>query len=147
MRTPLTLRHRYVVLGRAESCKDRGELVIGDSELRRSDFSKGVLGAFLVGTSSTYARYVVVYTETNMHIVNNIIKWFEKETFRSLDSCSIDISTADGSTTLEIKGGGTVPLVLKSRDGFPITVLALRSYLYSSGETQSILRRDVRSES
>jgi hypothetical protein len=56
-----------------------------------------------------------------MHIVNNI-KWFKKESFRSFDSCPIDISTADGSTTLEVKGGGTVQLVLRSPDGFPVTV-------------------------
>ena len=56
-----------------------------------------------------------------MHIVNDT-KWFKKETFRSFNVCPINISTADGSTTLEVKGGGTVQLVLKSPDGFPVTV-------------------------
>ncbi|KAF2193421.1 hypothetical protein K469DRAFT_532856, partial [Zopfia rhizophila CBS 207.26] len=57
-------------------------------------------------------------TGANMHIVNDI-KWFMKGTFRSFN---VNINTADGSTTLEVKGGGVVQLVLKSPDGFPVTV-------------------------
>ncbi|KAI3273618.1 hypothetical protein DTO003C3_10326 [Penicillium roqueforti] len=53
-----------------------------------------------------------------MHIVNNM-KWFKKDTFRP---SNLKISTADGSTTLEIEGTGVVNLVLKSPDGFPVKV-------------------------
>jgi len=56
-----------------------------------------------------------------MHIVNDI-KWFKKETFRPFNDYSIDISTANGSTTLEIKGGGVVQVVLKNPEGFPAKV-------------------------
>ena len=92
----------------------------GGSELRESGFSNRVLGAFLVGTSCTPDTWLAD-TGANMHIVNDT-KWFKKETFRSFNVCPINISTADGSTTLEVKGGGTVQLVLKSPDGFPVTV-------------------------
>ena len=57
-----------------------------------------------------------------MHIVNDI-RWFKKDTFRPFNDCSIDISNADGSTTLEVKGGGVAQVILKSPDGFPVTVL------------------------
>ena len=53
-----------------------------------------------------------------MHIVNDM-KWFKRDTFHSYD---LKISSADGSTTLEIKGTGVVQLILKSPDGFPVRV-------------------------
>ena len=56
-----------------------------------------------------------------MHIVNDT-KWFKKETFCPFHDCSIDISTADGSTTLEVKGGGIVQVILRNPDGFPVKV-------------------------
>jgi hypothetical protein len=57
-------------------------------------------------------------TGANMHIVNDM-KWFKADTFRS---SNLKISTADGSTTLEIEGTGVVNLVLKSPDGFLVKV-------------------------
>ncbi|KFY25558.1 hypothetical protein V493_04586 [Pseudogymnoascus sp. VKM F-4281 (FW-2241)] len=92
----------------------------GDLGTRESSLSKRTLGAFLVGTSCTPDTWLAD-TGANMHIVNDI-KWFKKETFRSFNDCSIDISTADSSTTLEIKGGGVVQVVLKTPHGFPVTV-------------------------
>lgn len=53
-----------------------------------------------------------------MHIVNDI-KWFKKETVRSFNDCLIEISTADGSTTLQVKGGGVVQVIIKNPDGLP----------------------------
>lgn len=55
-------------------CKElqgSGEAGTGDSELRESGFLKGVLGAFLVGTSCTPDTWLAD-TGTNMHIVNDI---------------------------------------------------------------------------
>lgn len=56
-----------------------------------------------------------------MHIVNDI-KWFKVNTFHLLNS---NVSTADESTTLEIKGSGVVQLILKSPDEFPVKVSLL----------------------
>lgn len=98
----------------------------GDSEHRELGFSKRVLGAFVAGTFCTPDIWLAD-TGANMHIVNDI-KWFMKETFRSFD---VNISTADGSTTLEVKGGGVVRLVLKSPDGFLVTV-SLSEVAYAS---------------
>jgi hypothetical protein len=81
------------------------------------DFSKPVLGAFLAGSFCTTDTWLAD-TGANMHIVNDM-KWFKKDTFRS---SNLKISTADGSTTLEIEGTGVVKLVLKSPDGFPVRV-------------------------
>lgn len=86
-----------------------------DAKLRQSGLAKNTLGAFLVGTSCTPDTWLAD-TGANMHIVNNI-KWFKKNTFRSFPNCSMDISTADGSTTLDVKGGGTVQVLLKNLDG------------------------------
>ena len=87
---------------------------------RESSLVKRTLGAFLGGTSCTSDTWLAD-TRANMHIINDI-KWFKKETFCSFNDCSIDISTADGSTTLEVKGGGVVQEVLKAPDGFPVMV-------------------------
>ena len=84
-------------------------------KLRQSGLAKKTLGAFLVGTSCTPDTWLAD-TGANMHIVNNI-KWFKGNTFRSFPNCSMDISTADGSTTLDVKGGGTVQVLLKNLDG------------------------------
>ena len=92
----------------------------GGLKLRESSLAERTMGAFLVGTSCTPDTWLAD-TGANMHIVNDI-KWFKKETFRPFNDCSIDISTADGSTTLEVKGGGVVQVVLKNPDGFPVTV-------------------------
>lgn len=73
---------------------------------RESSLLKRTLGAFLVSTSYTLDTWLAD-TRANMHIVNDI-KWFKKETFRSFNDCLIDISTANGSATLKVKGGGVV---------------------------------------
>jgi len=99
---------------------DSGGAGTGNLKLRGPSLAKRTLGAFLVGTSCTPDTWLAD-TGANMHIVNNI-KWFKKETFRPFNDCSIDISTADGSTTLKVKGGGTVQIVLKNPDGSPKTV-------------------------
>ena len=83
--------------------QDSGGAATRDSEVRETNLANRTLGAFLVGTSCTPDTWLAD-TGANMHIVNDI-KWFKEETFRSFNDCSIDISTADGSTTLEIKGG------------------------------------------
>ena len=75
-------------------------------KLGESSFAKRTLGAFLVGRACRQDTWLAD-TGANMHIVNDI-KWFKKETFRSFKDCSIDISTADGSTTLQVKGGGVI---------------------------------------
>lgn len=69
-------------------------------------FTSDTMGAFLAGTSCTSDTWLAD-TGVNMHIVNDM-KWFKKGTFRLFKDCSINISTADGSTTLEVRGGGTV---------------------------------------
>jgi hypothetical protein len=89
----------------------------GDLGLTELSFSKHVLGAFLAGTFCTTDMWLAD-TGANMHIVNDM-KWFKKDTFRPFD---LRISTADGSTTLKIKGTGVVQLILKGPDGFPIKV-------------------------
>ncbi|KAK4067059.1 hypothetical protein Purlil1_13929 [Purpureocillium lilacinum] len=97
-----------------------GGAAVGGSRFTESSLAKRTLGAFLGGKSCTPDTWLAD-TGANMHIVNDP-KWFKKETFRPFNDWSIDISTADGSTTLEVKGGGTVQMVLKSPDGFPVTV-------------------------
>lgn len=57
-----------------------------------------------------------------MHIVNDI-KWFKKETFRSVNNYSININTINNSTTFEIKNRDIVQVVFQSLNRFPITVL------------------------
>ena len=86
-------------------------------KFRESNWAQGTLGAFLVGRSCTPDTWLAD-TGANMHIVNDI-KWFKKETFRPFKECSMDISTADGATTLQVKGGGAVQVVLKNPDGSP----------------------------
>jgi hypothetical protein len=84
---------------------------------RKLSFSQRVFGAFLTGTFCTMDTWLAD-NGANLHIVSDI-KWFKDTTFRSLNS---NISTADGSTTIEIKGGGVVQLIPKSPDGFPVNV-------------------------
>jgi hypothetical protein len=91
--------------------------------LRESGLAKKTLGAFLVGTSCTLDTWLVD-TRANMHIVNNT-KWFKKEIFRLFNDYLIDISTANRSTTLEVKGGGIVQVILRNPDGFPVKVSLL----------------------
>ncbi|KAJ5109551.1 hypothetical protein N7532_002196 [Penicillium argentinense] len=97
--------------------RELGGATTRGSGIRKLSFSERVLGAFLTGTFCTTDTWLAD-TGANMHIVNDI-KWFKDNTFRSFNS---NISTADGSTTLEIKGGGVVQLILKSPDGFPVKV-------------------------
>ena len=104
---------RSVRVGRG-LCKSGGVGTRG-VKLRESGLAKNTLGAFLVGTSCTPGTWLAD-TGANMHIVNDI-KWFKENTFRSFPNCSMDISTADGSTTLDVKGGGTVQVLLKNLDG------------------------------
>ncbi|KAM3553829.1 hypothetical protein MY1884_006461 [Beauveria asiatica] len=67
-------------------------------------------------------------TETNLdtRVVSRLAEkcWIpkEKDSFRPFDNCALDISTADCSSTLEIKGGGTVRVVLRNPDGSATTV-------------------------
>lgn len=104
----------------AEVCKElQGSGGAGTSSLE-PELSKRTLGAFLAGTSCTSDTWLAD-TGANMHIVNDI-KWFERGTFRQFANCPVDISTADGSATLEIKGGGKVRVILKNIDGVPATV-------------------------
>jgi hypothetical protein len=91
-----------------------------DTAVRQSSLEQRTLGVFLVGTSCTLDTWLAD-TGANIHIVNNI-KWFKKETFRSFNDYLIDISTADGSTSLEVKGGGVVQVVLRNPDGSPVKV-------------------------
>jgi hypothetical protein len=77
----------------------------------------------LIGISCTPDIWLAD-TGANMYIVNDT-KWFKKDSFRLFNNCLIDISTADRSTSLEVKGGGIVQVVLKSLDGFPVTVSLL----------------------
>ena len=86
-------------------------------KFQESNWAQGTLGALLVGQSCTRETWLAD-TGANMHIVNDI-RWFKKETFRPFKECSVDISTADGSTTLQVKGGGTVQVILKNPDGWP----------------------------
>ncbi|KFZ24291.1 hypothetical protein V502_01231 [Pseudogymnoascus sp. VKM F-4520 (FW-2644)] len=107
-------------VGACRKLQGSGGVGTGDLGTRESSLSERTLGAFLVGTSCTPDTWLAD-TGANMHIVNDI-KWFKEETFRSFNDCSIDISTADSSATLEVKGGGVVQVVLKTPDGFPVTV-------------------------
>ncbi|KGO69328.1 Integrase, catalytic core [Penicillium italicum] len=103
---------------RAMSCiklRRSGGVDMGDPVSATLGFSKPVLGAFLAGSFCTTDTWLAD-TGANMHIVNDM-KWFKKDTFRP---SNLKISTADGSTTLEIEGTGVVNLVLKSPDGFPV---------------------------
>ena len=84
-------------------------------KFQESNLAQGTLGAFLVGRSCTPDTWLAD-TGANMHIVNDI-KWFKKETFRPFKECSVDISTADGSTTLQVKGGGAVQVIMRNPDG------------------------------
>jgi GAG-pre-integrase domain len=107
-------------VGACRKLQGSGGAGTGDLGVRESSLAERTLGAFLVGTSCTADTWLAD-TRANMHIVNDI-KWFKKETFRSFNDCSIDVSTADGTTTLEVKGRGVVQVVLKSPDRFPVTV-------------------------
>jgi hypothetical protein len=102
--------------------KLRGSGGAGTSGLKLGELglAKQTLGAFLVGISCTPDTWLAD-TGANMHIVNDT-KWFQKETFRPFNDCSVDISTADGSTTLEVKGGGVVQVILKNPEGSPTKV-------------------------
>lgn len=91
----------------------------GGLKLGMSQLAERTKGAFLVGASCTPDTWLAD-TGANMHIVNDI-KWFEKDTFRPFNDCSVDISTADGSTSLQVKGGGKVRIILKDPDGIPVT--------------------------
>jgi hypothetical protein len=113
--------------GTCRELQGSGGAGTGGAECRESSLAEGTLGAFLVGTSCTPDTWLAD-TGANMHIVNDT-KWFKKDTFRPFNDCSIDISTADGSTTLEVKGGGVAQVILKSPDGFPVTVLTIRMEL------------------
>lgn len=73
------------------------------------------LGAFLTGKSCSSDTWLAD-TGANMHIVNDM-KWFQKDTFRPFRDCSIEISTADGSTSLKIKGGGAIQMILTNPEG------------------------------
>jgi hypothetical protein len=90
------------------------------NDLGESSLTKRTLRAFLVGTSCTPDTWLAD-TRANIHIVNNI-KWFEKGTFRPFNDCLIDISTADRSSTLKVKGRGIAQVILKSLNSFPVTV-------------------------
>ncbi|KAJ5749394.1 hypothetical protein N7533_006422 [Penicillium manginii] len=92
-----------------------GGVDMGDSMSTTLDISKPVWGAFLAGDFCTTDTWLAD-TGANMHIVNDM-KWFKKNTFCP---SNIKISTADGSTTLDIEGTGVVNLVLKSPDGSPV---------------------------
>lgn len=107
-------------VGACRTLQGSGGVSTGNLENGESSLTKRTLGAFLVGSSCTPDTWLAD-TGANMHIVNDI-KWFKKDTFRPFNDCSIDISTADGSTTLEVKGGGVAQVILKSPDGFPVTV-------------------------
>lgn len=105
---------------RAMSCiklRGSGGVDMGDPVSATLDFSKPVLGAFLAGSFCTTDTWLAD-TGANMHIVNDM-KWFKKDTFRT---SNLKISTADGSTSLEIEGMGVVNLLLKSPDGVPVKV-------------------------
>ena len=106
--------------GTGRELQGSGGAGTSDAEVRRSSLAKRTLGAFLVGTSCTPDTWLAD-TGANMHIVNDT-KWFKKDSFRPFNNCSIDISTADGSTSLEVKGGGTVQVILTNPDGSPVTV-------------------------
>lgn len=108
-----SLQKRSAVLCKRES----GGAGTRESGIRILCFSKRVLGAFLTGTFCTTDTWLAD-TGANMHIVNDT-KWFKDNTFYSFNS---NVSTADESTTLEIKGRGVVQLILKSPDGFPVEV-------------------------
>jgi gag-polypeptide of LTR copia-type/GAG-pre-integrase domain len=106
--------------GTCRELQGSGGAGTGGAEVRQSSLAQRTLGVFLIGTSCTPDTWLAD-TGANMHIVNDT-KWFKKDSFRPFNNCSIDISTADGSTSLEVKGGGIVQVVLKSPDGFPVTV-------------------------
>jgi hypothetical protein len=88
--------------------------------IRKLSVSKWVLGAFLTGTFCTTDTWLAD-TGANMHIINDI-KWFKDNTFHVFN---LNISTADGSTTLKVKGGGIIQLILKSPNRFLVKVLLL----------------------
>lgn len=108
--------------------QDLGGDTKGKLKIRGSSLAKRTLGAFLVGTSCTPDTWLAD-TGANMHIVNNT-KWFQKDSFRSFDNCSLDISTADCSTTLAIKGGGTVRIILRNPDG-SVTAVSLSEVAFA----------------
>jgi hypothetical protein len=80
-----------------------GGVGTGASGLRELSLTKRTLAAFLVGISCVIDVWLVD-TGVYMHIINNI-KWFKKESLRSLKNCSMDISTAPA---LKAKGADIV---------------------------------------
>jgi hypothetical protein len=111
---------------RAGTCREvqgSGGAGTSDVKVRRSSLAKRTLGAFLVSISCILDTWLAD-TGANIYIVNDT-KWFKKDSFRLFNNCLIDISTANRSTSLEVKGRGIVQVVLKSPDGFPVTVLLL----------------------
>ena len=110
----------------ARACRElqeSGGASTSNTEVRRSSLAKRTLGAFLVGIS--YILDIqLADTRANIHIINNI-KQFKKETFRLFNEYSIDISTTNRSTSLEVKGRGVVQVILINPDGSPVKVLLL----------------------
>lgn len=121
---PLQMRRLVADVGVQES----GGAGTQALKFRESSLGKKTSGAFLIGTSCTPDTWLAD-TGANMHIVNDV-KWFKKNSFRSFHNCSMDISTADGSTTLEIKGGGTVQILLKNPNG-SISEVSLSDVAYA----------------
>jgi hypothetical protein len=77
-------------------------------------------------TSVVLSSFGISLDGTANQCVNANVTIYGNATF-----CSIDISTADGSTNLEVKGGGIVQVVLTNADGFPVTV-SLSEVAYAS---------------
>lgn len=102
---------------RSGEVQGSGGVVFRGAKLAKLGYAQCNIQAFVAGASCTSETWLAD-TGCNTHIVNDR-KWFKKGTFRRLD---LGIATADASTSLEIKGGGDVQLILKCPDGFPMTV-------------------------
>jgi hypothetical protein len=92
--------------GTCRELQGSGGARTSDTEGRRSSLVKRTLGAFLIGISCILDIWLAD-TGANIYIINNT-KWFKKDSFRLFSNCSIDISTADRSISLEVKEGDIV---------------------------------------
>jgi hypothetical protein len=100
-----------------QTCREPCEVWSGDlggaGNIERSGHSallSKAISAFMVGRFKLLDIWLADLA-ANMYIVNDT-KWFTKFYFLNLD-----VNTADKSTILEVKGGGTVEIGVRAPDG------------------------------